>query len=263
LIFIFLCIGTVTAIEQAEYYAFVEENGNAVIAITFYGEGEITIPLPEDVSELTVEGGLYIMEEKEAIIAIGTTEKAAVLYKTAMLTQKSGEEWSFFMDVENVTDKTVIIALPSSTVIKNTNPGASIESGEITKIHLENPEEISISYSFPPTFESENQDYALVNLFVGLAILAIIITVFYVMKNRKKVKLKQRHFLQTLSENESRVVELLLSARKALKRNFIEKKLGIAKSSLAATINNLERKGILEVDRTYSTHIIKLKDIFK
>src|SRR3989344_5360523 len=92
LILIFLINMASAEIQKSEYYFIIEENGNTVVGATFFGSGEITIPLQEDVQEINLEGGLYIMENNELTIAIEGTEKAVLVYQTNLLTEKSGEE---------------------------------------------------------------------------------------------------------------------------------------------------------------------------
>ena len=248
-------------IESSEYHFIIEENGNTIVAVTFIGTGEITIPIQEDVQMIDLEGGLYIMENNELTIAIGSTEKAVLVYKTNLLTEKSGENWKFSVNFKTETEKSIVVAMPKETAIKSTIPSAKTESGDFTKLTWENPEKIEIIYGFPiiSLYEENN------NLVIYAVIIFVLGSVlFYLYKNRKlKKSARQEQLMQTLTENERKIVEILIGMENSVKRSFIQKKLGYAKSSLAATINNLERKKILEVDRTFSSHFIKITDWFK
>ena len=144
--FILINIAQVKAIENSEYYVIIQENGNVIMAITLKGEGEINIPIQEDVETLEIKGGLYIIENNTVTIAIGTTEKAVLVYKTSLLTQKQNNEWKFNLNLEQITNKKIIIAMPETTIIKQTTPQAFIETGEFIKLHLENTNEIEIIY---------------------------------------------------------------------------------------------------------------------
>jgi hypothetical protein len=262
-IFLFLITSVSAEINNSEYYIIIQENGNAIIAITLEGQGEITIPIQEDVETINLEGGLYIMEEDTATIAIGTTEKAVLVYKTAMLTQKSNNEWKFNMNLEQTTNKEIIIAMPETTTIKQTIPKTFLETGDFIKLHLENSNEIEIIYNFPILTNDEvDNNYNILYLITGI-LLIITIVLIYNLKSKNKISSRQEQILQTLTENESKIIKLLLESKKLLKRSFIEKKLEIAKSSLAATLTNLERKKLITINKTYTTHLIKLNDWFK
>ena len=264
LFFIFLFLPLISAeITQTDYHFIIEENGNSVVAIELTGSGELTIPIQSDATNIEIDGGLYIMENNELTIAIGTTGKAIIAYKTNLLTEKSGEEWKFLVNLEQITNKQVTISMPENTIIKNTEPLAQIESGEITNIHFINPTNIEVTYYFSPyTQPGSNISPIYFVILIIIATILIILTLHNLSKN-KKITGRQKQILQTLTDNELRIIKLLLELRKPLRRSFIEKKLEIAKSSLATTLQNLERKKLIILDKTYTTHIIKLEEWFK
>lgn len=327
-IFIFFTKGVSGEVTNAEYYFVVQENGNAIVGINLYGSGEIIIPLPEDVENVYVKGGLYIMDNKSIDIAIGSSESAAVIYQTALLTKKTEDNWIFSANLDSTANKTIMVAIPFNAIIKDSNPSASIESGEFTKLYWSDvspTNTVSFNYSFPvaidPPSDNNDQDTldiedldirdsipkyglnisdeinsdnpqnildlnpkkeenevmlvisnknkknsSLFNYYfiIILVFLTALLSFLLYYKNSKKRKIsgRQTQLLQTLTDNESNIVNLLIGEKDSLKRSFIEKKLEIAKSSLAATLNNLERKKIIELDRTYNSHRIKLADWF-
>ncbi|MFH1225010.1 MAG: hypothetical protein V1676_04365 [Candidatus Diapherotrites archaeon] len=69
--------------------------------------------------------------------------------------------------------------------------------------------------------------------------------------------------MKALSENERKVISLLASAGGEMKRNILERKSGLAKSSLASCLNMLERKNVVIIDKTSTTHFIRFTDWFK
>jgi predicted DNA-binding transcriptional regulator len=153
--------------------------------------------------------------------------------------------------------------MPENTIIKNTEPLAQIESGEITNIHFINPTNIEVTYYFSPyTQPGSNISPIYFVILIIIATILIILTLHNLSKN-KKITGRQKQIFQTLTDNELRIIKLLLELRKPLRRSFIEKKLEIAKSSLATTLQNLERKKLIILDKTYTTHIIKLEEWFK
>ncbi len=322
LIFIFL-LGTANAqeITQSEYYFVIQDNGNTIAGINLYGSGEISLPIQSDVEQVYVEGGLYMKENETITIAIGTTESATLIYQTSLLTSKTDDKWTFYAEMENQTEKTIMIALPSNVIIQEIDENAMIETGDFTKIYFNNTNPINFSYSFPSNavIPSENSNSSsnpelnhsgishhysgsdsdtrnitfdlaevLINISEGskpiriassetvsyrIPIIACIVigsvgvllfvSLYFIKSARKRtISPRQVQILQTLTENESKIVKLLLENKEILRRSFIEKKLELAKSSLAATLNNLERKKIVEIDKTLTTHRIKLTDWF-
>lgn len=69
--------------------------------------------------------------------------------------------------------------------------------------------------------------------------------------------------LKTLGQNELKVLGLLEANGGELKRNVLEQDAGLAKSSLAATLKQLERKNIIEINRLSKVHLVKFSDWFR
>lgn len=249
-------------IDKSEYYFIIEDNGNTVAAIQFQGSGEITLPIPKDVENLEVEGALYILEDDSITISTAA-DSSILLYKTSLFTEKTGEDWTFIPFLDNQTEKSVSIAMPEKMIIKTTNPNAQIESGEFLKLHFENPNEIQIIYHFPSTeIQTNVKENNFLIIFLSISAGILIIVIFSIQK-QKKISGRKEQILQTLTENETKVIKALLASSKPLKRKMLARKLDLAKSSLAATLNNLERKKIIEIDKTYPSHLIKLQEWFK
>jgi len=69
--------------------------------------------------------------------------------------------------------------------------------------------------------------------------------------------------MKTLSKNEDKAITLLAASNGEMKRNLLERKSGLAKSSLASCLNMLERKNIVEVDKTSVVHFVRFTEWFK
>ncbi len=72
----------------------------------------------------------------------------------------------------------------------------------------------------------------------------------------------KKEMMETFNENDLKIVNLLLSSEGKSRRNELERKSGISKSSLAMALNRLEKRKIIEIDRTATTHFVKLADYF-
>ncbi len=86
-------------------------------------------------------------------------------------------------------------------------------------------------------------------------------------KNEEKTKIKitqgMENVMKALTYNERVVVRILLEHDCMLRRNEIARGTGISKSSLAAALTKLEEKKIVEIDRTFIVHNVKLTNWFR
>lgn len=273
-IFLFILIPFVQgAIEQAEYYFIVEENGNTIIGANLYGSGEISLPVPKDISHLSVEGGLYILEDEKLTISIGSTKQAAVVYTTTLLTEKRGKLWSLRIPLENSTKKNITVAMPREAKIIYSRPTPLQEQTNFTKLYWENPQNIQVDYSFEPKInqnknQNKTQEKSITSLIyviiVFLVTIILIPSYLYFKKVSKKISGRKEQIIQTLTENEKAIVGALIEKQnEKTKRSYLAKKLNLARSSLAASLRNLERKKIISIDKTYSSHTIELQEWFK
>jgi len=248
-------------VDDIEYLVIIEDNGNVVVLITINGIGLFEIPIQEDVQSVDIEGGLYLIEDGTLEVVIGSTEKAVIVYQTSMLTSKNDGVWNFDINLINIGyEKTITVAMPANTVVTNTNPQGKIESGEIMKISWDNTENVFIEYYFQAVDETTDLRPLCVILIGALALIAG----YYLTTRRKKSAnlSKKESIIETLSENEKKIVKILMDNDGRIKRSKLERTSEISKSSLAASLKNLERKKILEVDRTYASHYVKFTEWF-
>ncbi len=70
------------------------------------------------------------------------------------------------------------------------------------------------------------------------------------------------NLLKTLSDNERKVMGLIMPSN-GLKRNELERKTGLAKSSLASTLSQLEKKKLITVRKETNVHFVEPSDWFK
>lgn len=269
LVTLFFLISLVEGI-VLDYYIVIEENGNSVVIITVNGSGLMNIPIEKDVDEIKIQGALYSVNNNSIDVAIGSTEQAVILYKTSMLTKKEGNIWSFNMNLTDYQKNQTIVTMPNNTSIKNTFPKALIESGNFKKlIWADNISEVTIEYYFEnniddgliePKDGEKEFDYKpliLIPVFIASTVMIVYL------KNKKVTGIKNKqNIMKTLPDNENKIVEFLIRNGGGMKRSKVEKTTGISKSSLAAALKNLERKKIIELDKTYTTHYIRLTKWF-
>ncbi|MEM5793102.1 MAG: hypothetical protein QXY45_01950 [Candidatus Aenigmatarchaeota archaeon] len=247
-----------------DYYIISEMNGNSLIIIKITGSGLVRIPLQEDVPDVEVRGGLYTIENNILDVAIGSTEEAVVTYKTSMLTEKIGDTWKFNLNLTSYPKNKVILALPNETIIKNTNPKAFVESGNFKKIVWEGDlEEIYVEYKFENKISENKEEKTNYTAPFIISFLVIVSGIFLIYSFRKRVKKESKeNIIKTLPDNESKIVRILLENGGEIKRSRLEKISGIPKSSLAISLKNLEKKNIIQLDKTYKSHYVKVTEWF-
>ena len=149
-----------------------------------------------------------------------------------------------------------IVSIPKETIIINTEPSAFIETLNYTKIIFNDENNLKITYNFPDKVINEpgNNKKQISFLPIILGIGSIIS--FYVIIKLKK-KSNKENITKTFSKNERLIVKALMENKGEIKRNLLERKTKMAKSSLANTLNMLERKKIIEINKTHTTHYIK------
>lgn len=294
--FIFLILFSFTAKAiSLGYESIVAENGNALVIINLQGSGTINIPLPEDASQnLDVEDALYVKASNGIDVSVGSAGNASVYFTSSLLTEKKGAYWLFALSLpEGFESISVSISLPSNSVINSTSPQAVISESDNSKLVewnsiLSGTKTVSINYFFketPP--EKQSQDFTFI-ISVIFAVIIIAVIAFFALKNKnKKIELKeskgkelvavkeelpavkekvtqgQKNLLKAFTQNQRKVVELLLEFGGEIKRNQLEKESKISKSSLAATLYQLEQRNVISIDKTNVVHFIRLTDWFK
>jgi len=228
----------------------IEENGNALAILELEGDGVINIEIPSDVEEMIVKGGLYFIENSSA--SIWMTGKATAIYRTAMLTSKADGLWSFTSNLP--FDGDVVVNMPNEAKIIKTTPNAKVMRTNFTKLLWDDAGHVQVVYRFPETKASKSNGKNPFLMIFGIIMLlafAILIGKLVLSKRSKKPEV-----IKTLSNNERKLVTIMLESG-AIKRARLEKKSKLAKSSLASTLKNLERKKIIMIDKTYAAHTIK------
>lgn len=288
LLCIFLAVATVKA-GELEYTVTVKENGESLVIISINGTGIYTVPIQDDVAEMKVKGALYNIDNQSAQVAVGSAGRAIILYKTQMLTAKQKNIWVLAMNTSNTSR--VTLNLPKQATIMTTSPRAFISGEDYKEITMEgNVQRVEVMYQFAsqalPLLDAMNQAETLDAagnqagtiqtykenklasskgfLATGAAAaLAATSATIIIRKKRKKTSGNKENIMKTLPKNEEVIINLMLENGNSMKRSNIERKSKIAKSSLASSLQNLEKKKIVEVDRTCTAHFVRLTKWFE
>ncbi|MBD3388841.1 MAG: hypothetical protein GF416_07220 [Candidatus Altiarchaeales archaeon] len=279
--------------ETGEYNIIVEENGNALVLIGLEGEGVVDIPLPLDVSYPQVFNAMYVESADGIEVSLPGNESVTVAYQTSMITSKTGMEWSLDMVLGGIYKATV--ALPKNALVKSAAPKAGhSETPESKNIVWDSADNIRVTYDFasaqvtPTTMEPTTTTLGATTttvkatsttqpveeggsftgyVMIGFAVLLVGVLLaagaYFTFLKRRGPTDGMRKVMRTLSGNEYKIVDTLLKNRNGMRRSDLERTAGLSKSSLALALNSLERKNIVEVDRTYTTHYVEVTKWFK
>jgi len=292
-IFFISTLLVINLVEAANYEVIVKETGEALVLIRFSSSGFFQIPLQDDVDEVKVKGALYTLENKTLELSIGSTKTAIVLYTTSMITSKKVDIWNFKLELVS-SNSTLVLYLPSEAKIISTEPRSFIEEQDYKKLLWNQVSSVEANYSFSTSIESFQEDggslehlqpkteglrqnlreesfrkeepagttTAIITatlLFFALAVSLLVILLIL----RSGSSKSKTNIIRTLPKNEARIVKILLQHRDGMKRSQLEHISGLAKSSLSAALNNLEKKNIIIIDKTYAAHFVKFTDWFK
>jgi uncharacterized membrane protein len=162
--------------------------------------------------------------------------------------------------------------MPNNTNVLNTEPQAMIESLNFLKLNWEgNMSNVSFQYSFlnenledliELEIQETNNSLDTFKIGFGLFVLTGSIIFLYFKRTKLKKLENKQNIMRTLPTNENKIVEVLLKRKYGMKRSKLEKITKIAKSSLSSSLKNLERKNIIEIDKTYTSHYIRFTKWF-
>ncbi|MEW6328580.1 MAG: hypothetical protein AB1468_00535 [Candidatus Micrarchaeota archaeon] len=272
----------------ANYEIIVSQNGNAFVLATFSGEGTLDVSFPSDVTSPYVKGALYTKSGNSITLSLTGDRMATVSYRTSALTQKTGKAWGLSLPLpENLTNAYVSVALPKSVSISKLTPSDGIVMSEEDSIVVAWASGaglggVSLEYEFAQTTEPPIQtqqpafDWNTIGMLVlavaaVIALVALAVWVYPRLKTEQKksagagfcITEGMRNVLKALNENDVKVVEELANAGGEMRRSELERKSGIAKSSLALSLDRLEEKGILKIDKQTTTHRVSLTEWFR
>lgn len=251
------------------YTVIVSENGNSLVTAEFIGEGALGIPLPIDVEDVVVTGALYVPTSQGIEILFEQGSSAIVLFESSLLVTRSGDDWKFSMDLASGSNS-VTVSFPRGVNIQTMIPQAQISQTENSVNILWQTSAASVSAQY--TFAGGLIDY-----FIYILVLAAVIVIFvifaYMRKPKKKVVKERKapekkvsgkeNVVKTLSQNQRKIVGILMEYKEGIKRNKLEKLVGLSKSSLAATLNQLEKRKVVDIDKSVKVHYVQLSEWFK
>ncbi|MEW6723024.1 MAG: hypothetical protein AB1324_07205 [Candidatus Micrarchaeota archaeon] len=274
------------------YTVDVDRSGFASVTLSMEGTGAASVPLPADARNFRIVGGNYSIVNGSAVVASGTSGFTTFSFATSVFTEKTPQGWKLlFLPAEGAR---VMVYMPPYATVQSAFPAQKSVSSDDSRTLMEfdYARSITVFYSLetaPEPAPADNTGIFLIGAALILAGAAIIVTV---LRRPQKIVVEtkpaaaegqtvqapsaappekapslemtpgKREMMETFNENDVTIVNFLLSGGGKSRRNELERKTGISKSSLAMAINRLEKRKIIEIDRSSTTHFVKLADYF-
>jgi uncharacterized membrane protein len=269
-----------------------DRTGVSAVSLSIEGQDSVNISLPTDATNFRIVGGSYSIVAGNAIVRSGASGLATFSFSTSEFTSKTSTGWKLaFVAPEGAVAR---IFTPSHVTIENLFPAPKTVSAEDsrTAIEFENPGMVTIYYRLDEVPEPAQDNQQALYVLAAAAVVAIgLIAASFILKRPSKspvviqapvpaapvspvqvpnpekqptleMTAGKKEMMETFNENDLKIVNFLLSGEGKSRRNELERKSGISKSSLAMALKRLEKRKILEIDRTSTTHFVKLSDYF-
>jgi uncharacterized membrane protein len=217
------------------------------------------------VSASYISGDIYISETGEARFSAQSDENPEIqglsyldnklTGETSMLTRKQGDLWTFSLNSGQYENILVDVHLPRN--LKSIISVAGVESAidiQTKTISLidSGKFEFSVSYKL-----NKREDYSWI--IYSVIVVLLVLVVYFVIKNLRKKKGSERldYILPMISDNEKKIIELLM--KKPMRQKEIRKSLDIPKASFARYMINLENKKLIVRDGEGKNKIVRLR----
>ncbi|MCI0504218.1 hypothetical protein L0Y65_05940 [Candidatus Micrarchaeota archaeon] len=267
------------------YTVDVDRSGSASVTLSLEGGDAVNVSMPQDASNIRMVGGSYSVMGNTSTVSAGPSGLAAFSFSTSLFTTKTESGWKLaFAPPEGAG---VRIYAPPYSAIENSYPQPESVTSDDSRLVIEiaPSEHVSMYYRLGEVPRpNETWDY----LPYALVVLAVLIVAAAVYSRGRAPALTRtnppsasdaspaslerppsldvgpgkKEMMETFNANDLTIVNHLLSCGGKSRRNELERKTGVSKSSLAMALNRLEKRKIIEIDRTSTTHFVKLSDYF-
>ncbi len=254
-----------------------ERSGFSSVVLSLESEHSANVSLPEDAANFRIVGGSYKISNNTASVFSGPSAITTFSFSSSALTTKTPSGWKLVFTPP--PGSKIAVFMPPFATIENSVPQPARVSSQDSRTFIEFPysEIITVEYRLeesPPLTSSSDMDFYIIAAAIVLAMGIIIASVILMRKAPSKATVPEektptlditagkKEMMETFNENDLKIVNHLLKEGGRSKRNELERKTGISKSSLAMAINRLEKRKIIEIDRTSTTHFVKLSEYF-
>lgn len=242
--------------------------GFSYVTVSLGQETSATISLPADANNFRIVGGSYRLINGTSLVSPGLSGITTFSFTSEIMTSKSGSEWKLNFSPPENSDVYVYMPGFATIVSSSIQPSAVSSENFRTVLQFDSQEAITIFYRLDEEYAEPESDSTLI--LAAAIIAAAVIAALIIRQSSKKTGKKsslhitpgKKEMMETFNENDTKIVLYLLQEKGKAKRNDLERKTGISKSSLAMALNRLEKRKIIEIDRGATTHFVRLSEYF-
>lgn len=269
-----------------------DRTGFSSVTLSLQGSGSVSVPMPSDAADFRIVGGSYRLENGSAVVSVGQSGFTTFSFTTSLFTGKTTDGWKLSFDPPD--GAAVNVYMPSYSSIDNPFPMPKSVSADSSRtlVEYDSPQLVTIYYRLNEQPASQPSDSGSGYIVITALIVAVAIigaSVILKLPTRAQALMQpqappapaqqepaaqppkqpslemspgKKEMMETFNENDLKIVGFLLSSGGKARRNELERKTQVSKSSLAMALNRLEKRKIVEIDRTATTHFVKLSDYF-
>lgn len=278
-----------------------DRSGISSVTLSMQGNDTAYVPLPSDAADFRVVGGGYAIDNGTAAVTPGPSGFTTFSFTTSLFTTKTPTGWKLSFAPPKGASVLVYMPPYSMIDNPFPEPKSVSADSSRTLIQYDDPGPVTIFYSIgeQPAAQAQGDptSFYIVATAVILAVAIIAASLILKLPGRQQPQKAsppdaasaaevpaaqsappspqaaprapsleltggKKEMMETFNENDLKIVNFLLSSGGRSRRNELERKTEISKSSLAMALNRLEKRKIIEIDRTATTHFVKLADYF-
>lgn len=183
--------------------------------------------------------------------------------------------WLLNITTEDIfEDYVYTLTLPDDSVINRIKAsgfiGVKEEDGRLIISGAGENESLSILVQYQINKTSDIYsffDYVILSVLLLSIVILTFLLVYFVYKDKQKKSIKYNlddnndmmYSFKGLNERQKEIVKLLIDAKRPLTQTDIQKELDMPKAAVSRNVHSLELKGLLEIEQTGMSNLIRLK----
>jgi hypothetical protein len=264
-----LLVGPACAQLTGSYNVVLDEDGSAIVTLVVSGKGTINVPMPLDVRSPAVRDALYVKAKNGVDVSIDAEGQSTIVYKSSLLTYRSGDSWTFRMDLPKFDSASVVVYVPYTASVIETDPNTAVSQvgrskNMIWNVKPEDTSYVAAEYSFLKTDLSQSGESSMKNAALTVAITLLIgLGIIWVVRwGGGKLSGRQREALGALTADERLVAQAILKSD-GIDEGELTVRLKMPEAQVQSIVRGLEGKKIILVERGEGAASIRLSEWFK
>ncbi len=276
-----LALLAVSSVFAASTYTIdVARSGIASVTLSLDSGDAVEVGLPADAYDFRIVGGSYSISGGNATVTAGPSGLAVFSFTSSALTAKTDSGWKLSFSPPEGAE--VRIYAPPYAVLGEVFPRPESVASDGSRLVIETPysRQITAYYKLEEQPQAPEQQEILLPLAIIASALVLAAAFLHGRKSQAampaplvrpaaaerppglEMSAGKREMMETFNANDLKIVNRLLECGGKSRRNELERRSEISKSSLAMALNRLEKRKIIEMDRTATTHFVRLSDYF-